>query len=776
MKRFLKWAGCLFILLITLPVVAVFGVWAYYHSIVRNTPGDLLVPVHPGTLGCDVNVFSGTGGFPYLCAHNSPAADTPFGMIRLGPDTESILIQQRGINRSGYYYGDNRIIGFSHTRLVGADAQEGGVFRVFPTTEVRAEAMRGPERFARFSHQDETAFPGYYAVRLKKEGLLAELTATPHAGVHRYTFPDGVTPHLMLDVTSVLGDKRCEAGRLKLDAAAGTAEGSVRTFGTFSGRYGGLDVYFAALFSRPFASCGIVKDGAYEEGLIEAEGDQIIADLAFAPGPPVELRLAISYVSPANARANLEAEAAGQTFEAIAAAARDAWEQRLGLVRIEGGTETQRRIFRTALYRAFQMPTLFTDVNGEYRGFDRAVHQAEGFRYYTDFSLWDTFRTVQPLYNLLARADQRDMMISLTDMAKTGGTYPRWPSGCGYTGCMFGTPADMAVAEAWLKGIRDFDIQSAYAIMRRTALEGPPAGAHGDHRDGLEWYLQYGYCPTDKMGDAVSETLEYAWADHALSLLARDLGYAEDADRLAKNAQNYRNLWNPETNFFMPRDTNGQFTKKFKPLLLSYLDFDREYTKDYVEGSAMQWRWGVPFDAEGLISLFPSRDVFVGELQSYFENAAPGVGHWNPGGNYWHGNEPYIHAAYLFNAAGRPDLTQYWVRKILDEKYSDDYAGLDGNDDGGTLSSWYVFSALGFYPIAGTPRYELGAPLFPEAVVDMGGGVTLTVIADNYAPENRYVRRVRLNDTELDRTWFNHDEIAAGGILRFEMCASPPGQ
>lgn len=776
LRRALKWFAFCVLAVLAVPVFGLLGIWGWYSSIVRETPGTLEVAVAPGPLGAHVNPFCGTGGVPWMCAHNTPAATTPFGMVRLGPDTASILANLTGTNRSGYYFGDNKIIGFSHTRLVGADAQEGGVFRVFPTVASRVTSLIPHEdRFARFSHRDETAFPGYYAVRLPKDEVLVELTATPRAGAHRYTFTKDEMPHLLLEVTSAIGDKHCEAGRVRVLADTREIEGSVRTFGSFSGRYGGLDVYFVARFDRPFASHAVLSNEAVLRDWSDGQGDNLGVDLNFDKGPDalvVEVRVGISYVSVANARLNLDTETAGRSFEDIAAAARDAWEQRLALVRVEGGTETQRRIFNTALYRAFQMPTVFTDVNGEYLGFDRAVHKAVDFQYYTDFSLWDTFRTVQPLYNVIARADQRDMMRSLLDMAQRGGTFPRWPSGCGYTGCMFGTPADMAVSEAYLKGVRDFDIEAAYAIMRRTALEGRPEGSRGDDREGLEWYKQFGYCPSDKMGDSVSATLEYAWADHSLALLAKELGHTADMEMLERHAQSYRNLWNPETLFFMPRDSQGRFATDFKPLLLSYLDFDRKYTRAYVEGSAMQWRWGVPFDAEGLISLFPNREQFVSELEAYMGGCKTKVGPWNPGGNYWHGNEPYIHAAYLFNAAGRPDLTQKWVRWILEHKYSDDYVGLDGNDDGGTLSSWYVFSALGFYPIAGTTRYELGSPIFEKAVVQIGDN-TLTVTTENSGPENIYVQRVWLNDTALARTWFTHDAIANGGTLRFEMAATP---
>ncbi|MBW7862884.1 MAG: glycoside hydrolase family 92 protein [Candidatus Hydrogenedentes bacterium] len=773
-KRLLKWAAMAVLAVVLSIALLIFGVWAYHKSIVAQTPGALVTASFPGPLGAMVNPFSGTGGVWWLCAHNTPAATAPFGMVRLAPDTQSYLFKRRGTNRSGYYYGDNQTAGFSHTRLVGADAQEGGVFRVFPTVESRIEKTRPKGRTAKFSHTYEKAFPGYYAVRLSSEKVLAEMTATPRVGVHRYTFAEGERPRLILDATSTLGDKRCENGVVRILPASGEIEGSCRVYGSFSGRYGGLDVYFAARAAQPFSSHGISKNGAFSPGATESAGNDLAVELGFDSGKsPVELRVALSYVSIANARKNLDAEAPpAKSFQDILEETKKAWEDYLSRIRIEGGTETQRRIFYTALYRTAMMPTTFSDVNGEYEGFDRQVHRAEGFTYYTDFSLWDTFRTTHPLYNLAARREQGEFMRSLLEMAKAGGAFPRWPSGAGYTNCMFGTPADVAVSEAWLKGIRDFDGEKAYQILRRTVTTGPPEGSRFAGRHGLKEYLQYGYCPTDKMHDAVSATLEYAWEDHALSLFAAALGHDADAAEFAGRGQFYKNTWNPATQFFQPRDTAGNFPGEFRPLALSYTDVKQKYTKDYVEGSPMQWRWCVPHDHDGLIALFKSRGYFLEELENFMAKSRKSLAPWHPGSHYWQGNEHHLNAAYLFNGAGRPDLTQKWVRWILETKHADNHIGLDGNDDGGTLSAWYILSSLGFYPIAGTTRYELGAPLFDRAVVDMNGPL-LTVVAENNGPKNMYVQKVFLNDTPLDRTWFTHDEVAGGGMLRFVMGPQP---
>jgi predicted alpha-1,2-mannosidase len=418
------------------------------------------------------------------------------------------------------------------------------------------------------------------------------------------------------------------------------------------------------------------------------------------------------------------------------------------------------------------MPTLFSDSNGQYLGFDRKVHTAEGHRYYTDMSIWDTFRTAHPLYTLIAPVEQRDFLFSLVKMCEQGGWLPRWPSGNGYSNSMLGTPADILIAECWLKGIRDFEVEKAYQAIRQTALAPTPKGAAFSGREGVDLYLTYKYCPADLMNKTVARTLEYCWADAAIARLADGLGYTNDAAIFREHALFYRNLWNPATQYFQPRTSDGTFVEPFKPLLLTYFDRKGKLTKDYVEGSALQWRWGAPYDAEGLVSLFKTREYFVSELNSFFARSSPEMGAWNPGPYYWHGNQPDIHAAYLFNAAGRPDLTQKWVRWILENKYGDDYVGLDGNDDAGTLSAWYVLSALGLYPVTGSDRYELGAPLFEKAELKLAGG-TLRISADNFAPKNQYVRQTTLNGSLLRRTWLSHAEIASGGELRFLMDARP---
>jgi predicted alpha-1,2-mannosidase len=774
-KRLFKFALG-FILSVVTACACLVGTLVFkYKLVVGAKPGKLQTQVASKELGRWVNPFIGTGGIPWVCGNDFPGAMVPFGMVRLGPETTSWLGQKRALNTSGYYYGDEHVIGFSHTRLNGTGATDGGHFLVMP-----ALGSIDPKAFlkgqsAKFTHSEELASPGYYAVRLPELGTLVELTATQRVGVHRYTFSKDRPAHLLLDVMNALGGRRSNEGKVRVLPEAREVEGTVRTFGTFASRYGGLKVHCVARFDLPFASFATWRDDSVYANQPMAEGGRVGVDLAFAgrkDSNVVTLKLAISHVSIENARANLDAEAGAKSFDAIVSEAQQAWEEKLSLIKIQGGTEKQRRVFYTALYRVFQMPTVFNDANGEYLGFDRQVHRTTDFRYFTDLSLWDTFRTTHPLYTLTAPKDQRDMVVSLIKMLEQGGWLPRWPSGHGYSNSMLGTPADIVIAESYLKGIRDFDVEKAYQAMQRTALAPTPPGAAFSGREGVEHYLQHGYCPSGLMEESVARTLEFAWADSAIANLAEALGHREDAELFRKHSQFYRNLWNPATQYFQPRDVEGKFFEPFKPLLLTYFDRKGEFTKDYVEGSALQWRWGAPYDTEGMIALFKSREYFVGELNGFFARSSPAMGRWNPGPYYWHGNQPDIHAAYLFNDAGRPDLTQKWVRWILDNKYGDGYDGLDGNDDGGTLSAWYVLSALGLYPVAGSDKYQLGAPLFEKAEVRLKGE-PLVIAAENYSSANRYVQKVWLNHQPLDRPWIKHSEIQDGGVLRFEMSAGP---
>jgi predicted alpha-1,2-mannosidase len=740
-------------------------------SAVRAEPPSAAAPISPGEFGRHVNPLIGTGGVSYLCGNEFPGATVPFGMVRLSPDTVSST-GRRATNTSGYYYRDSQILGFSHTRLAGTGAADGGNFLVIPVAGGDSADTVRHGLHAAYAHNNEIAFPAYYALSLPERGLRAELTATRRVGIHRYQFLRGDAPHLLIHVSSVLGRGTSKDGHVRILPQTNEIEGSVRTFGTFSKRYGGISVHFVARCNRRFTSFGVWKDGSAAAREATADGDDVGADLDFDKnGSPsvVELKLAISYVSIANARENLDREAGTLTFDQALKQAIREWEEELGRIRVEGGTAREQTLFYTALYHALQMPTVFNDVNGYYLGFDGHVHRAEGFTYYTDMSLWDTFRTVHPLFTLIAPREQRDMAVSLVEMSRQGGYLPRWPSGNGYTNSMFGTPADIVLTETYLKGIHDFDVETAYQSMRKTAL-GPPRNSRFSGRAGIEDYLKFGYCPSDLMKQSVARTLEYSYADHCISRLAAALGHADDAALFARHALSYRQLWNPRTQYFQPRDSHGAFVEEFRPLLLTYLDRGGKYTHAYVEGSALQWRWGVPYDAGALVSLFKSKDYFVDELEQFFSHSAPQV-NVQPNAYYWHGNQPDLYSAYLFNAAGRPDLTKKWVRWILEDKYGDQENGLDGNDDGGTISAWYVLSSLGIFPTAGSDRYELVSPLWKRAEVNLGDH-RLVITSEPGDANPRAIDRVRLNGSMLDRTSIAHREIVNGGTLSFEAVAA----
>ena len=778
-KRILKYFLYLFLSTIFISLIIIFGVYFRYQLTVGTKSGQLEVAFQPGELGQRVNPFIGTGGFPsYTSGDNIPGPTMPFGMVRLSPDTHYFLgnyfFDESTVSTAGYYYADNHIIGFSHTRLIGTGAWDGGHFRVIPSVGEKSRNNYLNGKNHRFSHKNEIAFPGYYAVQFHKQHILSELTATERVGVHRYTFSGDETPHILIDVSSSLGKGRTTEGEVHV-SENGEITGAIRTFGNFASRYGGLKVYFAARFSRPFAAYSFWSGKKLMGNLTSIKADSVGIDISFdkkSPSEVIELRLGISYVSIENARENLEAEVGNAGFGEIVEKAKQAWEEKLSLISIEGAADYQRKIFYSALYRSFQMPTVFNDINGDYTGFDKKVHKTEGFRYFTDMSLWDTFRTIHPLFCLVAPVAQRDMMVSLVKMSDQGGSLPRWPSGTGYTGSMLGASADIVIAESYLKGIRDFDVETAYNAMKKSALgiDIPEKGFKP--RGGITDYLKYKYCPADLMSQAVSKTLEYAYADNAISKLADALGKKEDAVLFKEHSKYYRNVWNPETQYFHARNADGSFQEKFNPLLLTYFDKDKEYTDDYVEGTALQWRWASFFDAEGLISLFKDTAFFVSELNDFFEKSNPKRGHWTPGSYYWHGNEPDIHSAYLFNEADRPDLTQKWVRWVLENKYGSDYDGLDGDDDAGTLSALYVFSSLGFYPVAGSDVYQIGAPLFEKATLKMGGNI-LKIQTKNFSPENIFVQKVWLNNKPLNRWWFKHEEIQRGGNIVFEMGEKP---
>lgn len=702
-----------------------------------------------------VDPFIGTGGTPWACGMLSPAACVPFGAVRLGPDTSFVggayIVKT---NTSGYYYEHGHIKGFSHSRLSGTGAEDYQIFRVTPATgDSKVDVIP-------YSHKHERAAAGYYAVYLQSLGCLAELTATGHAGVHRYTFDKSDDARLFIDITSTAGNYPAEKGFVNYNEETGMLTGGCEIHAAFSDRYEGLPVYFAATADKKIVSCEVTGD----------ESDLGI-DINFGniKGESIELKLAVSFVSVENAKLNLDAETGGLSFDDVRDKAVKTWDERLSAIKINSTDEEIMKVFYTALYHSMIMPTDFTDVNGEYLGFDKQIHTADGYTYRTDMSLWDTCRDTHSLYTLIEPEIQTDCLKSLVEMANAGGVIPRWPMGAGYASSMHGDPTNIMIAESYLKGFRDFDIETLYECMKKTS----ESSVNKSGRNFVEEYNKYGYIPDDLANgeESVSFTLEYAWEDHAIAVLAEQLGKTEDVQRYSEKAMYYKNLFNPETKYFQARNSDGSFVWNFSPYITAFYDavMIKKFASCYSEGSARQWRWSAIHDIDGMIELFGSEEYFVSELEDFMKDASLSRAAIDPGHGFWIGNQHDIHTPYLFANAGRPDLTQKWVRWTLDKRFSDDVNGLDGNDDGGTLSSWYVFSAMGFYPLAGSDKYWIGSPNLDSAEITLGNGKTLKITAHNQGEKNVYVKSVKLNGIELEGCYITHEQLMGGGSLEFTM-------
>ncbi len=705
-----------------------------------------------------VDPFIGTGGTPWTAGMLSPAATVPFGAVRLGADTSFIggayIVKT---NTSGYYYEHGHIKGFSHSRLSGTGAEDYQMFRVTPAIgSAKAGVMP-------YSHAYETAVPGYYALYLQSIDCLAEFTADIHTGVHRYTFYDSSDARLYIDITSCAGNRSAGKGKVSVDEN-GMIIGSAELYGAFSDRYDGLPVYFVAVADKEIKS--------YE---ITGDENNLGIDINFGDisGDSVELKVGLSHVSAENALENLTAETEGLTFDDVRKNALNDWEEALSVIDMNSDDDEIKTVFYTALYHSMIMPTNFTDVNGEYLGFDKMVHTADGFTYRTDMSLWDTARTTHSLYTLIAPEIQNDCLNSLVEMAKTGGDFPRWPMGAGYAGSMFGDPANIVITESYLKGFTDFDVNTAYEYMKHSSeVKDTKVG-----RDYVDLYNQYGYVPDDlaPADESVARTIEYSWEDGAIATLAEALGYKEDAVKYYEKSMNYKNTFNPETKYFQAKNSDGEFVWNFSPYITSFYDavMIKKFADCYCEGSARQWRWNALQDIDGMIELFGSDEYFVSELEAFMKDASLTRAAIDPGHGFWVGNQHDIHTPYLFSNAGRSDLTQKWVRWTLKNRFSTDINGLDGNDDGGTLSSWYVFSAMGFYPLAGTDKYWIGSPNIDNASLKLGNGNTLNIEVFNQSEDNVYVYSVTLNGKEIEGPYITHNELMEGGTLRFYMSYTP---
>lgn len=706
-----------------------------------------------------VNPFIGTGGTGYGVGATFPGATLPFGMVKLSPDTTNKGLAPGFWHCAGYWYEDPEIRGFSHTHFSGTGVPDYGNVRVMPTIGISDEKTKEANYRSTYSHENEVAEPGYYSVLLDT-GIKVELTASTRTGFSRFTFPQTTEAYILFDVPTSIEKNTTEDAYVEIIPNTNEVNGWIQHRGPMTGS--GFRIYFSGIVNTPIISYGVWENNVLKPSQASIQSKDMGAYLGFNSDgiTPILLKVGISYISIENARLNRETEIPDWDFDAVRQSAKEVWNNALSLIEVEGGTEEERTIFYTALYHTMMMPTIFTDVDGRYAGFDDQPHIADGFTYYTDMSLWDTYRNLHSLFVLILPERQRDMIISLLKMAElNSNVLPKWPAATGESGSMVGSSADIVIADSYIKGITDFDAEKAFGFMDYSANN--PNYVRGGIIDCLTYY----YCPADKMGGSVSLTLEYAYDDFAISQFAKALGKNSEYQTYLERSTYYRKIFDSTTGFMRGRKSDGSFLEPFDPL---------KFSDEYVEGNAWQYTFFVPFDAPGLISLFPSPEEFVNKLNEFFENSSLVIPsdlpkNFVPDLYYWHGNEPDIHSAYMFNFAGRPDLTQKWIRKIMSEKYANSPDGLAGNDDGGTLSAWYVFSALGFYPIPATDLYIIGSPIFKKAVIHMKAG-DLTIFADDTSPENIYVRNVTFNGTDLTSTMIlRHKDIASVGEIRFRM-------
>lgn len=706
-------------------------------------PADLVDAIDP---------MIGTGGQGYHFGSTTPAAARPFGLVLAGPDTSNAYGGAPAFSHGGgYNYYDGYIQGFSQLHLSGVGATDFGQVALMPVDGMTAARTTEEGYRAAFSHDTEVARAGYYEVTLLDPAIRVRIATTDHTALYRTDFPDDVArPTVLFDLGHALGTGQVLSSSVQVDPQAGTVTGELLADGDMSEPF---STWFTATFETVPVAWGTWADGVPADGATAASGVRTGAWFTFDLHQ-VAVRVATSLVDAQGAQQNLAAEHDGFDVDADAAASREVWKRWLDALQVRGGTDTERTILATALYHCLLMPTVTSDVDGRYPGFDGEIHQAYGFSYHTNFSLWDTYRTTHPLYTLLWPDAQHDMLRSLAEMAEQGGAVPRWPIATWDGGFMIGAPADIVFGEAWQKGLRDFGesvlFQSALDIA--TGAVDPPYA--GRPVPGLEDRL--GYYPSDEVTASASQTEEYALADHALAEMAWDLADPSTAAWLEHRASYWKNLYDPAVGFIHGRSTDGGFDE---------LTSESSWLPEYKEGNARQYLWNLPHDPEGLFAALGGDDAAVSRLEDFFENSVDALQTTLPSMPqpwYWHGNEPDLLAPWLFALAGRPDLTRKWVAWVATTWYGTEPDGLAGNDDGGALSAWYVWASIGLYPLAGTDRFVLGDPFFDHIRIPMGDG-SFTIARLGTGP----VARVLLDGAPWTHPDIRQRNLHAGGSLVF---------
>lgn len=741
-----------------------------------------------------VNPFLGTDFF----GHTFPGASLPYAMVHLSPDVND----QGWTYCAGYIYSESSIMGFSHTHWSGVGMVNGGEVMLMPTTGLKLQTVPGsienPDEGyrSRFDHSSEEAAPGYYSVFLKDENVKVELTSTQRAGFHRYTFPQCDHARVILDLGHQIGS----------NASSELSEFNILNNNRIEGvKCAGLGkVFFVAEFSKPFKYYGTFDNDLktpesggslwpYKNG---EKGKNIGAFVVFntMEDERILIKVGISYTSLEGARKNLNAEIPNWDFDGIRNKATETWNKELSRIKIDGATDDQKEIFYTSLYHSFLAQYISQDVDGKYMGSDKKIHEAKDYDFYGSFSCWDTYRSQHPLLTLTAPEHVNDFIKSIVAKTKDYGWLPAQHFLNVYGEAMVGDHLIPVIVDAYLKGYRDFDVKFLYEAMRKKALEeAQPPLPHSASRSGLKYYLQLGYTPVDKVTESVPNTLELAYDDWCIAQLAKELGKKDDYDLFMKRAGNYRNLWDGETQFMRPKKADGSwlealngreqeivkegehsYYKYFDPLLVG-----KRPNRHYTESNAWQYIWSVQHDVKGLINLFGGNKPFLAKLDTFFgmdPNITPPkyVGVVGTIGQYVHGNQPSHHVAYLYDYAGEPWKTQFHARQVTEELYRSGPGGLCGNEDMGSLSSWYVLSAMGIYAVTpGEPIYAIGSPLFGQATIDFRNGKTFTIEAQNNSSINKYIQSATLNGKPMTKTWLSQKEITDGGKVVFVMGPEP---
>ena len=720
-----------------------------------------------------VNVFIGTGGH----GHTFPGATLPHGMVQLSPDTRLFGWDAC----SGYYYDDTSIMGFTHTHLSGTGIGDYGDILFMPVVGEKpliAGTAENPDEGyrSRFSHEQESARPGYYQVLLQDDSINVELTATLRAGLHRYTYPKASDARLIVDMEPTIHGHQHPVTQIRV-VNDSTIAGMKYTVGWAKRHY----VYFYAVFSSPF-DYKLYSGTEYQSDSTSVTVNTAKAVISFRNLPAdgrVLAKVGISSVDEEGARLNVEAEIPNWDFEGVMKQANTTWNEALGKIDIETSDNDSRTVFYTSLYHAFIQPSLASDVDGRYRTMGHEIKQDASYTNYTVFSLWDTFRAAHPLYTIVTPEQNQAFIRSLLRKYDEGGILPKWELASNETGTMIGYHAVSVIADAMMKKQCDFDVKKALEACIRSSVYDTTGVTPMMDRQILNGKLmpvsikyknELGYIPCDKVGGSVSQGLEFAYNDWLIAQMMKEHNRKDLYDKYMELSRSYRNYFDPETKLMRGRLSDGSWITPFDPASV-------QRPSNYVEGNAWQWAWFVPQDVEGLMELVGGQKSFEAHLDTLFTTSSELTGDPNAAadvtgmvGQYAHGNEPSHHIPYLYNYAGAPHKTQALVDHILRTLYHNDPNGLSGNEDVGQMSAWYALSAMGFYSFCpGRPVYEIGRPIFDKVTIHLSNGKDFVIQAKNNSVENKYIRSMKLNGEDLAEPRFSHFDLMKGGELIFEM-------